>query len=345
MELPKIVDLKKLKVFDMFNFTERCINLIVSDTGTALAEDDRFGIFFDNPNKIMSISDLYTERSFAEITDLTAQSYAGKNIAVCWSGGIDSSLVVAALFKNNIDFKVTVHERSRTENPDMYAWVLKNCNIIELDSETYFNNLYDHVSSGGALLSGDPADKLYPAIRYNLIPGVMTQKYLYNPETGYGDNFELLMQSYPDAYFYDNIKEVIEFRVNLIKDQFHLYEHFLPDVFNFIDTRLAMNNLKLDHFYQIQLLTKLIFNYNKTRQRLSRMVKNQFADHGRTPVEFEQYDFFDTLDYQAWAWTNKDRNFEQQSTNALTYKMDSKEYIVKVTRLQSQLDLFKIPSL
>jgi hypothetical protein len=42
---------------------------------------------------------------------------------------------------------------------------------------------------------------------------------------------------------------------------------------------------------------------------------------------------------------NLDRVFDTQSPTALTQKMDAKEYIVEVTKLLSQLNLVKTPSL
>jgi hypothetical protein len=346
MDLTNFKELKELRNFTTMTFQQKCLNIIASETGMVSSHDDRFGIFLDNSNKRLSLSDLKTDLSFAQITNITAHDYANKDIVVAWSGGIDSSLIVASLYKNKIDFKVTVlHERCKKENPDMYDWVLKNCNIIELNEETYFNDLYDYLKNGGAVISGDPADQLFPSIRYNLLPGVTTQKLLYFLEKGYDTSFDLFNQTYPDENFYNNIKERINFNCNLIADEFSIPKGFSDEVFLFIIQRLMIHDLEIKHFYQLKWLVKFIFKYNKNSQRLATFIKKQFIDNNREPIDFIQYNFFDTPLYQSWAWTNLDKNFETQSLTALTYKMDAKQYIAEVTGLQSQLNLIKIPSL
>jgi hypothetical protein len=347
MDLPKSKDLKELFNFIPMDFTDRCLNMVAFDVGRVTAADDRFGIFLDNPNKTLNLSDLQTPLTFAQITDLTALRYANKDVAVAWSGGIDSSLIIAALYKHHIPFKVTVlHERCKAENPDMYAWVLANCDIIELDQQTHFNNLYDYLKDGGSIISGDPADQLFPSIRYNLIEGITSQKTLYfQGNRDYGDNLEVLTQSYPDEYFYNNIKQRIEFNCGVVAEHFSIPQDFSTEIFDFFKRRLLLNNIPFKHFYQLKWLVKFVFKYNKNLQRLSRYIKNDFTLYSRAPISFEQYDFFDTLQYQSWAWTNLDKNFETQSTTALTYKMPAKEYVVDVTGLNSQLNLLKMPSL
>jgi len=332
--------------FDRLSFEERCINIVDLEIGRVSARNDRFGIFFDNPDKTLTLADLQTNKSFAEITDLAAQSYAGKNVAVAWSGGIDSSLIVSALHKNNIDFKVTVmHDRCRAENPDMYDWVLANCDIIELDEATYFNNLYDHVAGGGEVISGCTADRLFPLIRHQLMPGAIPLSNLYTRENGYGDNLILLNQNYPDEHFYDNIKEKLFDLSNQVGSYATIPENFASDVVRFFINRLALNSIDFKHYYQLKCLIQFTFRYTHLQQRVYRFMQNHFARNNRPQVEFIQHDFFDTMEYQSWAWTNLDRIFNTQSLTALTQKMDAKEYIAEVTKLPSQLNLIKMPSL
>jgi hypothetical protein len=337
----------QIKDFDQLNFTQKCVNVINLELGNISEYDDRFGLFFDNPGKTLTLSELRTEKSFAEITDLAAQSYLGKNIAVAWSGGIDSSLIVAALYKHNIDFKVTVmHERCLAENPDMYAWVLANCNTISLDEDTHFLNLYDHVTNGVEIISGDPADLLYPGIRYNLMPGITHRNNLYDKDArGYGDNIDLFNQNYPDEYFYNNIKERLAAVCSEHGSYLTLPENFSEDVVSFVMDRLAKNNIDFKHYYQLKWLTKFTLRYASHQQRVATIIKNRFAYYGREYVDVVQHDFFDTIEYQSWALTNLDRIFDTQSITAKTQKMDAKEYIVSVTQLPSQLNLIKIPSL
>jgi hypothetical protein len=338
--------LRALNLFDEYNFTQKCINIISSEIGDVIFKHDRFGIFFDNSEKSLTLSELYTDKSFSEITDLTAKTYAGKNVAVCWSGGIDSSLIIASLYKHKIDFKVTVmHTRCKFENPDMYDWVLKNCDVIVLDERSSFKNLYDHVKNGGSVVSGDPADQLFPSIRYNLLPGVNTLKNLYSRKNSYSEYSHLLNQSYPDEYFYNNIENTIFYMCKLLGKKFVLPKQLSTDIFIFIKERLSKNNLDINHFYQLKWLTKFIFKYDGNINRLKHIIKITFDGYKMHPVDFVQYDFFDTLEYQAWAWTNLDRNFELYSKTALTYKWEAKEYIRDVTGLESQLNLVKIPSL
>jgi len=331
--------------FDRQNFNQKCISIINKELQLTQSEEDRFGIFYDGENKI-NIHKLSTTKSFAEITDQTAKKYKDKNIAVCWSGGIDSSLIVAALHKNNIPFKVTVmHNRCKFENPDLYEWVLENCEIISLKEETKFNNLYEHLTcEKGTIITGNPADQLFPSIRYNLLLSENRMKEMYSRETGYGNFIEEFNKDIPDYLVKNNIVSYLENTIDNLYGNFP--KNFKVKVIDNILNVIDRNNLELVHFYQLKWLAKFIFKYHRNLKRLTKTIKNDIYNNHKVLIEdFEEYDFFDTLDYQAWAWTNLDKNFELYSTTALSYKTELKEYIRDVTGLYSQLNLIKMPSL
>jgi hypothetical protein len=77
---------------------------------------DRSGIFLSG-DQVTIPQDTHTTKTYATIMDETAQSYADLNPIVLWSGGMDSTAILAAFVKNNINFSVTLDANTQAESP------------------------------------------------------------------------------------------------------------------------------------------------------------------------------------------------------------------------------------
>lgn len=77
---------------------------------------------------------------------VSAASAAGKDILVMWSGGIDSTLVLAAFKEANTSVYVTVNSNNEQEYPELYSKIVGGqiANFTPLKSELFFvKELFD----------------------------------------------------------------------------------------------------------------------------------------------------------------------------------------------------------
>lgn len=295
---------------------------------------DRSGIFFNNTSPTIPIN-TYTNKSFTQITDETALSYEGKDVLIAWSGGIDSSTVVAAFVKNNVPFKVTVNTSSEAENKQLYDYLISNHNVITIkENEKLFQKInLTELDSSCIIVTGDCADQLYPGIHHNFIPGGIKFKEL----VGHKD-FDVLYKKYFDTeveeiYLRDNVRQsFIEWYVKHFKCDTERGEDIYD---NYLLPHIKKFPFDVKHYYQLVWFFKFIFKYETT-------AKEQFYRFAETNNEVRA--FFDTQEFQRWAITNLDYNFNTYSTHYNDYKMFQKQYSYDVFGLESLLKQTKYPS-
>ena len=123
---------------------------------------DRSGIFFEFPFPTIP-KDTYTNKTYSEIIDQTAELYRYKNPVVSWSGGIDSTVPICAFIKNNIDFSVLLNSGNQAENPELYEYLLNNHITINTDTTGL------ELLKGRFLITGDINDQLFPAIQHSFV--------------------------------------------------------------------------------------------------------------------------------------------------------------------------------
>lgn len=290
---------------------------------------DRSGLFFPNPNPEIP-TDTYTSKTFEQIVDETALTFAGKNPIVAWSGGIDSTLVVAAFVKNNIDFKVTVGKSARFENPELYDYFIANYNTIAIPD----NNDLSGITEPGVIVSGFPCDNLWPEIHTDFIPGTYSLVELVSQSPDYDlSEFPYLMDPVDPVHLYNNVKE------RVVRGHSRYYQCSEEQSSNYYDTYLQpiidRFPFEVNHYYQFKYFMKFIFCYYRCKQ-------DQFING--TNCVHEVYPFFDTDDFQRWSITNLDYNFQTYCMNYKTEKMPSKQYSYSVFGLPSILELHKYPS-
>lgn len=96
-----------------------------------LYNTDRSGLFIPT-NKITLPTDTITNKSYQQIMDETALTYNKLAPIVIWDNDIDSTAIIAAFIKNNIEFSVATTNSSKDKNRDLYNWVIKHCRNTQL---------------------------------------------------------------------------------------------------------------------------------------------------------------------------------------------------------------------
>jgi hypothetical protein len=307
------------------------------DAYKRIPKDRSGGIFLsDNPSIPFVCEnipiDTYTDLTYAQIVDETAMTYAGQNPIVAWSGGIDSTVIVAAFIKNNIDFRVTVGKCSLKENPEMHAHLVANYKTIEIPDDNDFSNIAD---TSSIIVTGEPNGHLFSRLKQNYLPGVrkfndlITSAEIVNP-LDYSDE---LLAEVPNEYLYNNVREYF---ITKYQDKYKSTEQEASTLYDeYLKPKIDKFPFEVKHYYQLVFFFKLIFGYQEILT--APFIKGSKC---KNPVRA----FFDTQNFQRWAITNLDANFEAYSTNYKTEKYVCKEYIYDVFKMPGQLELHKYPS-
>ena len=293
---------------------------------------DRSGLFFANPNPTIP-SDTHTDKTFEQIADETALTYAGKNPIVAWSGGIDSTVAVAAFVKNNIPFRVTVGVNAKKENPELHDYLVANFNTITIPDD---NDLSDIGEEGDLLVTGEPADNIFPELKTDFIRGTenFSEIITSSRNVNLDDYAHILLSPVPDSMLYNNFKSLFiekhsnHFQCDISRSEALYNSYLLPIIQKF--------PFEVKHCYQFQYFFKFIFNYQEVIDKTIRR---------GTEWKYNIKGFFDTPDFQRWSITNLDFNFETYSTNYLVDKQISKQYNYDVFKMESLLSKHKYPSL
>ena len=91
--------------------------------------------------------------------------------------------------------------------------------------------------------------------------------------------------------------------------------------------------INIEHFYQLDFMIKLIFNYDHN-------IKDSSLDKYYKDV----VSFYDTENFQRWAITNLDANFREYGLTYLTHKSPNKDYNYSVFKIPSLLNQIKMHS-
>jgi hypothetical protein len=326
-----VIDCKSFEDDNTHNFS-KFIKIVTPKAATYLLEipepfevRDKSGIFFKNDNPTL-IKETYTNKTFEQIVDETALTYAGKKPLVAWSGGIDSTTILAAFIKNNIDFKVTFNDRVLIENKDVYDYIKDKYEIVNIPNTLNLSEL----QTDNLIVTGEGCDQLYPKTHSDYIPGFpsLTTILLTQNIKDYED---ILLAPVDPAYLYNNVKQVFINRyINKFKvsedTAINFYESYVVPVLN----KMPIN---IEHFYQLDFMIKLIFNYDHN-------IKDSSLDKYYKDV----VSFYDTENFQRWAITNLDANFREYGLTYLTHKSPNKDYNYSVFKIPSLLNQIKMHS-
>jgi hypothetical protein len=326
-----VIDCKLYEDNDLNNFAKfiKIIKLAslnyLFDAPEPLIIRDKSGIFFNNNNPTF-ISNTYTDKTFEQIVDETALTYAGKNPLVAWSGGIDSTTILAAFIKNNIDFKVTFNDRVLIENKEVYDFIKDKYEIINIPNTLDLSSL----DTDSLIVTGEGCDELHPRIQHDFVPGAMTLTEILLTQN-IKDYDDVLLAPVDPIHLYNNVKEVVKTRyMNKFQVSEAEAEYFYT---SYLAPKLDSMPIKIEHFYQLSFLIKLMFGF----------------DHNVKDTSIDKYykdvvSFYDTEDFQRWAITNLDANFEEFGASYLTMKQPNKNYNYAVFNMPSLLNQIKMHS-
>ena len=278
---------------------------------------DRSGIFVPGVSTIPL--DTYTDKTFEQIVDERALEFKDSNPILLWSGGIDSTTILAAFLKNNIPFEVTIEEIDAPQ--DLIDYVKSNC-IITNTTQTYTNR---------TIITGCPCDQLYPSIQHSFNTDVLSFRRVVKYSTQ--DIEDYFKTEVPDTIKFIPAKEwfLAQYR-NVINDN-------MAEANRLFDTYIIGNLDKfpvpMTYAYQMKWFIKFVIKYQWNLNNISKL---KLGDNNSCIA------FFNSEDFQRWALTNLDNNYNQYSLNYLTYKMPNKQYSYNVIPLDSVLSATKISS-
>lgn len=151
-------------------------------------------------------------------------SSGDKKLAVLWSGGIDSTLVLSELLKITTPDKLVVvmNNNSIREYPDFYKKYIEN--KLEIRQASFYNGDYSYLLQDSVLVSGHLMDSSFGPILYPAVPvDILKQsipKFLSNLSSASRELYEKLISGCPRPL--ENVKDLFwwfEYAVNYQNEQ------------------------------------------------------------------------------------------------------------------------------
>jgi hypothetical protein len=295
---------------------------------------DRSGIFLPG-SEVTIPMDTHTDKTYDQILDQTALAYADLNPVVMWSGGVDSTAILAALVKNNIQFSVAFDTNSQAEAPNMYQHVLANFDCLPLNNYNLgkpgpFQMIKQPVTDR-IIVTGDCNDQIFPILAHHVALGKMFFKY--HVERVGTDNIDDFYQQplsndikYMSAYDY------------FVANHSRIHQCDPAQSQSLYDTELApkLSQFPIATEYAYQLISgfRFIFKYQMHLDNLDNMTKRNTLNN-----RFQA--FYHTDDFQRWFITNFENTFATESTTYLTMKTRLKQYSYDVFKMDEILDQHK----
>jgi hypothetical protein len=267
-------------------------------TWAGLSHIDRTGTLdFGFPAKILDPipEDGHTSKSFADICDEAALEIIAqdKPIDVAWSGGIDSTVALVALFKNGVDL-----DRLRIvmlpENPSTETYRERIGSVAEYPEffDKYINgkiaydvvkDVRDEISPDRLLVTGELGDQLFGSIR--------------------------LFLRYQPYQIRKPYREVLDLDPTLV------------DIIEILEPFIAASPVPIETIFDLMWWLNFGLKWQSVSLRILGPDKFHLADN--------VFQFFRADDFQRWSFSNHDRKL--QGCDVRSYKMPAKEYIYDFT--------------
>jgi len=295
---------------------------------------DRSGIFLSN-SEVTIPENTQTTKTYATIMDETAQSYAGLNPVILWSGGVDSTAILAAFVKNNIDFTVTLDANTQAEAPVMYDYVQANFNCFPLNNYTFnetdqYSRIKEKITNR-LLVTGDCNDQIFPILQHHLAIGKKFFKF----------HVKIVGTEAINSFYKLPVEDSIKYMPS--RDYFvanhsriHGCEISQSGVLydSVIAPKLSQFPIATEYAYQLVSYFRFIFKYQMHLDGL-----NDWNITNGLNNTFKA--FYNTDDFQRWSITNFEDNYETQSTTYLTMKSTVKQYSYDVFGIGEILEQHK----
>jgi hypothetical protein len=249
-------------------------------------------------------------KNFSEVTDLRAQEIKktmqarNQPLAIFWSGGIDSTVVLSSVIKNfdSADLKnviVIANNRSYFENPVFYHSVIERYQLKTVNFNNFSNEAIQSLFDKHLVTDGEPADKLWMvnlAIQYESAYGAGS---LTTPLTQVKHQFIEFLTDYMSinqaTEYYDAVLQNIkESGIEIVT---------VGDLFWWINFNFHWVEHLLIWYNQFQI--KNIDSYKKYKQNYM--------------------PWYNSQEYQLWSLSDRPKLIPADSLNL--YKMPAKQYI------------------
>jgi hypothetical protein len=295
---------------------------------------DRSGIFLPG-SEVTIPTDTYTDKTYDQILDETAQSYADLNPVVMWSGGVDSTAILAALVKNNIKFSVAFDRNSQEESPNLYNYIIENFDCLPLNNYNLggtgpFQMIKQPVDNR-IVVTGDCNDQIFPILQHHVALGKMFFKY----------HVERVGTENIDDFYRQPLNNDIKYmhsRDYFVANHSRIHQCDTAQSQSLYDTvlapKLSQFPIATEYAYQTISYFRFIFKYQMHLDNLDNMTKRNTLNN-----RFQA--FYNTDDFQRWSITNFENTFETESTTYLTMKTRLKQYSYDVFKIDEILDQHK----
>jgi len=298
---------------------------------------DRSGIFLSNSDVTVP-TDKHTDKTYDQILNEAALSYADKNPIVMWSGGVDSTAILAALVKNNVNFSVAFDSNSQVEAPEMYEYIKLNFDCLPLNNYTLGNSgMFEMVKepvSNRTVVTGDCNDQIFPILQHHLALGKMFFKY-------HIENIQNININDINSFYKQPVDDSIKYmssRDYFASNHSRIHQCDISESQTFYDNVLLpkLSQFPIDTQYAYQLISyfRFIFKYQMHLERLNDMNKRNTLNN-----TFKA--FYNTDDFQRWSITNLENNYETYSSTYLTMKREVKQYSYDVFKIDEILQQHK----
>ena len=258
------------------------------------------GIEFDKNIKYekMPLDEICYKVSQDYIIKANAQS---QKIAVLWSGGVDSTLVMCAFLRNknlNLNnFQVWLSDNSITENPYFFEkYIQSKCSYVKFNSNEYvqfINNTYQNY----IIISGSNGDELFD------------NKYCLFYPLFYCVKYTEILSSIYKLYLGDNNTD--DFIDKLAEQHSKIFKQYFNSIFDF-----DINTLE-------DFTWALVFMFKWCSSRLDNILRCSNIN-----LINHYYTFYSHKLFQQWALYNKKyREYVNPYIGAYQYKKPFKNYI------------------
>jgi hypothetical protein len=251
--------------------------------------------------------------SFGEVTDLRAvdikqtMQQQNRELAVFWSGGIDSTVTLSAIVKNfdTADLKnVTVfaNNQSYFENPIFYHSIIEKYQLKTVNFKNFSNSQIQSLFDKYLVIDGEPADKLWIvniAIQFDLVYGAGS---LSKPFKEISDKFIEFLTNYmskdqAQEYYNSLVQNICEAGVEIIT---------VGDLFWWINFNFHWVEHLLIWYQQFPI--KSVESYNQYKKNY--------------------HPWYNSVEYQLWSLSDRPKTIKTDRQDL--YKMPAKQYIYEL---------------
>ena len=254
-------------------------------------------------------------KSFSEVTDQRAEEIRQDmrryncELVVCWSGGIDSTLILASLVKNfsrNELANVTVlaNNESYFENPVFYHNIIEKYQLKTVNFRNFSNEKVQSLFDTHLVIDGEPADKLWivnVALQFESMYGSGILK---KPLKDTADKFIEYLTQYMTN---DQAREYYDYLMQNINEA-QINIDTTGDLFWWINFNFHWIEHLLIWYYQFPVKSAAAYA--------------QFKKHYKP--------WYNTVDYQQWSLADRPKSIPDDHGGL--YKMPAKQYINELSK-------------